>query len=96
MDTGLDDTLYENTGPPIKEGAFGTLHVQFVPDGQRATGAQVFVLDVAELDDEGERVGGLRFLLKNTAWRKRPSCDNQLYTFDGVTWMPKARCCCRR
>ncbi len=31
-------------GPRPKIGAFGTLHVQFVPDGRRATGAQVFEL----------------------------------------------------
>jgi hypothetical protein len=84
----------EFTGPPLKHGAFGTLHVQFVPDGRRATGAHVFELDVVELDAKGRRMGGQRFLLKTTGGRKRLNWDNQLGTFDGVTWMPKAHDCC--
>jgi len=84
----------ELTGPPFQQGAFGMLHVQFVPDGRRATGAQVFELDVAELDGKGRRIGGQRFLLKTAAQRKRPIWDNQVGTFDGVTWMPKPSGCC--
>jgi hypothetical protein len=79
----------ELTGSPPKQGAFGTLHVQFVPDGRRAIGARVFELDVTELDAKGKRIGGQRFLLKTTAGRKCPNWDKQLGTFDGVTWMPK-------
>ncbi|HEX9273174.1 MAG TPA: hypothetical protein VGA01_13280 [Candidatus Binatia bacterium] len=78
----------------LKPRQFGTLHVQFVPDGRRATGAQVFELDVAEIDTKGKRMGGQRFLLKTTAGRKRPNWDNQLGTFDGVIWMPKGNCGC--
>lgn len=90
----------ELRGPALRQGAFGTLHLQFVPDGRRATGAQVFELDMVELDGKGRHMGGQRLLLKTTAWRKRSVCDNQLGTFDGVTWIPKARgcdgrgCCC--
>jgi len=78
----------------LKPRQFGTLHVQFVPDGRRATGAQVFELDVAEIDTNGKRIGGQRFLLKTAAGRKRPNWDNQLGTFDGVIWMPKGDCDC--
>ncbi len=82
--------------PQLKRGKFGTLHVQFVPDGRRAAGAQVFELDLTEVDNKGERIGGQRLLLKTTSGRKRLNWDNQLCTFDGVTWMPKghASCCC--
>ncbi len=76
-------------GLVLKPRQFGTLHVQFVPDGRRATGAQVFELDVAEIDTKGKRMGGQRFLLKTTVGRKRPNSDNQLCTFDGVIWRPK-------
>jgi hypothetical protein len=79
------------TGPPLKPGEFGTLHVQFVPDGRGPTGAQVFELDVTELDGDGQRMGGQRFLLKTTAGRRRPCWDNQLGTFDGVTWTTAGR-----
>jgi hypothetical protein len=90
----------ELVGPPLKPGAFGTLHVQFVPDGRRATGAQVFELDVIELDAKGGEVGGQRLLLKTMASRKQLTCDAQLGTFDGVVWVPKKRgscgpCCSR-
>ncbi len=84
----------ELMGPALMQGTFGTLHVQFVPDGRRATGAQVFELDLAELDSKGKLMGGQRFLLKTTAWRKQPRCDNQLGTFDGVAWTSKGGCCC--
>jgi len=81
--------------PSLKRGEFGTLHLRFVPDGRRATGAQVFELDVTELDAKGKRLGGQRFLLKTTTGRKRLCWDSQLGTFDGVTWMPKSHgdCC---
>jgi len=81
----------ELTGPPLKKGAFGTLHVQFVPDGRRPVGARVFELDVTETDGEGRRLGGQRFLLKTTYGRKRPCWDKQLGIFDGVTWTPRDR-----
>jgi len=79
--------------PPLPPGKFGTLHVQFVPDGRHVTGAQVFELDVNELDVQGKRMGGQRFLLK-TGPRTRLNWDNQLGTFDGVTWTPKDHDCC--
>ncbi len=72
----------------------GTVHVQFVPDGRRNTGAQVFELDMMELDAGGEVLGGQRFLLKTTSSRKRLSLDTQLGTFDGVDWDPKKSCSC--
>ncbi len=75
--------------PQLKRGRFGTLHVQFVPDGRRPTGAQVFELDVTEVDNKGKRIGGQRLLFKTTAGRRRPCWDQQLRTFDGVTWMAK-------
>ena len=76
-------------GLALKPGDFGTLHVQFVPDGRRAAGARVFELDVIEFDAEGKPMGGQRFLLKTTLGRRRPCWDKQLGTFDGVTWTPK-------
>jgi hypothetical protein len=84
----------ELVGPPLEPGAFGTLHVQFVPDGRRATGAQVFELDVIELDAKGRLMGGQRLLLKTMASRKQLTCDTQLGTFDGVTWIPRTYCSC--
>lgn len=81
-------------GPALKPGEFGTLHVQFVPNGRRATGARVFELDVTELDIKDNRIGGQRFLLKTMSGRMRPCLDKQLGTFDGVTWMPKGHCGC--
>jgi hypothetical protein len=62
-----------------------------VPAGRRATGAQVFELDVTEFDAQGNRTGGQRFLLKTTAGLKRPDCDDQIGTFDGVNWVPRGR-----
>ena len=84
----------EILGPPLKFGTFGTLHVQFVPDGRRATGAQVFELDVIELDAKGQQTGGQRLLLKTTAARKHRCCDPQLIRFDGVSWVRKSRSSC--
>jgi hypothetical protein len=84
----------ELVGPPVKSGAFGTLRVQFVPQGRKATGAQVFALDVTESDAQGGRLGGQRFLLKTTVRCKPRLIDTQLGTFDGVTWTPKGDCCC--
>ena len=84
----------EIIGPPLKLGAFGTVHVQFVPDGRRATGAQVFELDVAELDAKGRRMGGQRLLLKTGSLRKPLICDTQIGSFDGVAWIPKAYVSC--
>jgi hypothetical protein len=84
----------EIIGPPIKTGTFGTLRVQFVPDGKKDTGAQVFELDVTELDAKNDRLGGQRFLLKTPVHCKPHVADNQLGTFDGVTWTPKDDCCC--
>jgi hypothetical protein len=81
--------------PPLSPGQYGTMHVRFIPDGRRPTGAQVFVLDVGEFDDKNARLGGQRFLLKTTAGLKSIKWDNQIGTFDGVAWMPKGRhvCC---
>jgi len=58
------------------------------------TGAQVFAVDVLELDAQGERTGGQRFLLK-TGSRKGLAVDKALGTFDGVDWAPGGcRGCC--
>jgi hypothetical protein len=81
------------TGPALKPGEFGTLRVQFVPNGRHITGARVFELDVNELDTGGKRIGGQRFMLKTTSGQKRSCMDKQLGTFDGVTWMPKGKDC---
>jgi hypothetical protein len=87
----------ELIGPPLKVGAFGTLHIQFVPDSRGAPGARVFILDVTDLDEEGQRLGGQRFLLKTTLGQCRPNWDTQLGTFDGVIWTPKGQggCGCK-
>jgi hypothetical protein len=79
----------EIIGPPIKVGGFGTLQLQFVPNGRRPLGARVFELDVVEVDEKRHLTGGQRFLLKTTLGLERPCWDKQLGTFDGVTWMPK-------
>jgi hypothetical protein len=84
----------ELVGPEVKYHTFGTLRVQFVPDGKKVTGAQVFELDVTELDAKGNRLGGQRFLLKTPVKCKPQVIDTQLGTFDGVTWTPKDNCCC--
>ena len=81
----IDRTGAELVGPTLRRGAFGTLHVQLVPDGQLATGAQVFELDVVEFDAKGKRAGGQRLLLK-TGSRLGLALDTQLGTFDGVDW----------
>ena len=86
----------ELTGPPLPAGTFGTLHLQFVPDGKRAVGARVFELDLIALDEKGKPTGGQRFLLKTTLGLERPCWDTQLDTFDGVAWMPGGRCGCSR
>jgi Pregnancy-associated plasma protein-A len=93
----IDRSGAELLGSPLRRGAFGTLHLQFVPDGRLATGAQVFELDVVEFDAKGNRAGGQRLLLK-TGSRIGLSLDAQLGTFDGVDWIPttKGACgCCR-
>jgi hypothetical protein len=87
-------------GVKLEPGEFGTLHVHFVPDARKPVGARVLELDLTEYDDDNRVIGGQRFLLKTTAGRKRSNWDNQLGTFDGVTWMPKGAggcgCgCCR-
>ncbi|WP_338876559.1 zinc metalloprotease [Spirosoma sp. SC4-14] len=73
-------------GLELKPGEFGTVHIQFVPNGRVATGAQVFEFDMTELNEKEQRIGGQRFLLKTTTGRKRPCWDKQLNTFDGVGW----------
>jgi len=87
----------ELIGPPLKFGTFGTLHVQFVPDGRRVTGALVFELDVVEFNGTGNRLGGQRFLLKTKDGQKHPCWDRQLDTFDGVSWTPREQggCDCK-
>jgi len=87
----IEHTGAELVGPVIKPGSFGTLRLQFVPDGKANLGSRVLELDLTELDMKGKRVGGQRFLLKTTAGGKRPCWDTQLATFDGVDWMPKPR-----
>jgi hypothetical protein len=84
----------ELIGPPLKASAFGTLHLQFVPDGWRAVGTRVFELDVGQVDGKGKRIGGQRFLLKTALGQERPCWDTQLGTFDGVNWMPKSKGSC--
>jgi hypothetical protein len=78
-------------GPPLKPGAFGTLHAQFVPDGRRPTGARAFELDVTEVDEKFRRTGGQRFLLKTSDPCRRHRPDEAIGTFDGVVWIPKGR-----
>jgi hypothetical protein len=82
-------------GPALKVGTFGTLQLQFVPDGRRVLGARVFELDVTDLDEKGQRLGGQRFLLKTTLRLERPCWDTQLGTFDGVTWVPNIKHGCK-
>jgi hypothetical protein len=96
----IDRSRAELVGPPLRRGAFGTLHVQFVPDGRLATGAQVFELDVVELDTKGKHTGGQRLLLK-TGSCMGLAPDIHLGTFDGVEWTPSPHgayggcgCCC--
>jgi hypothetical protein len=84
----------EIVGPPLKAGSFGTVHVQFVPDGRRPTGAQVFELDMIELDAKGRAIGGQRLLLKTGATRHRHCCTHDKGSFDGVSWTPKSHCRC--
>ncbi|WP_224368923.1 zinc metalloprotease [Hyalangium versicolor] len=81
-------------GPPLKPGEFGTLHVRFVPDGRRPTGAEVFELDVTAFDAQGQLVGGQRFLLRTADVRKRPCWDTQVGSFDGVDWIRAPQCGC--
>ena len=73
-------------GLSLRAGEFGTVHLQFVPNGRVATGSEVLELNMIELNEEQQPIGGQRFLLKTTAERKRPCWDNQLDTFDGVNW----------
>lgn len=73
--------------PPLRLGAFGTVHVQFVPDGRRANGAQVFELDVIELDTKGKPLGGQRLMLKTMASHIGIIGDKPMRTFDGVSWV---------
>lgn len=80
-------------GPPLERGEFGTIHVQFVPDGRRPTGARVFELDLIELDDRGERLGGQRLLLKTGSNRKHHGCDGAVGSWDGVSWRPVRSSC---
>jgi hypothetical protein len=88
----------ELIGPPLKSGTFGTLHVQFVPDGRHVTGARVLELAVVAFNAKGNRPGGQRFLPKTTAGLRHPCRDRQLGTFDGVSWMPRnhGSCGCTR
>lgn len=76
-------------GLPLKRGAFGTIHVRFVPNGRRPLGARVLELDVLELNDKGRTIGGQRFVLKTNKGRKRPCWDKNLFSFDGVDWTRK-------
>jgi hypothetical protein len=84
--------------PQLNRGKFGTVHVQFVPDGRRAAGAQVFELDLTEVDNKGQRMGGQRLLFKTTAGRRGPCWDREVGTFDGVTWISKGHggCDCNK
>ena len=84
----------ELVGLEFKYRTFGTLRLQFVPDGRKVPGAQVFELDVTEVDAKGNRLGGQRFLLKTSVKSKPHVIDTQLGTFDGVTWSPTDNCCC--
>lgn len=84
----------EVVGPPLKPGSFGTVHVQFVPDGRRPTGAQVFELDLIELDAKGRAVGGQRLLLKTGRAPAKPCCRREAGSFDGVSWTPHSTCRC--
>ena len=72
-------------GPPLKAGAFGALHIQFVPDGRHPMGARVFELDVTQLDAKGKPMGGQRFLLKTTSGQRSPCWDDQLGTLPPAT-----------
>jgi hypothetical protein len=95
----IDRSGAQVVGTPLKRGAFGTLHVRFVPNGRQPAGARVFILDVTELDEEGNPAGGQRLLLK-TGSRRGLVRDAALGTFDGVDWAPRPHgaaptgCCC--
>ena len=76
-----------------KPGAFGTLHLQFVPGGRAPVGAQVFALDLMQVDREGRPVGGQRFLLRTALPGCRPH-KVECGMFDGVDWPKGAGCGC--
>jgi hypothetical protein len=72
-------------GTPLKALEFGTLHLQFVPNGKRPMGAQVLEVDVVEMD--GNRVvGGQKILIKTALPWNQPRWDRNLGKFDGVNW----------
>jgi len=78
-------------GTPLKAREFGTLHLQFVPNGKRIMGAHALEVDVVEMD--GNRVvGGQRIVLKTTLPWNQPRWDKNLGKFDGVNWI-KDSCC---
>jgi hypothetical protein len=85
----LTQPLAQLVGPPLQPGQFGTIHIQFVPNGRRVTGSRVFQLNMIELDEKNQPLGGQRFLLKTTKGQKRPNWDASTGTFDGVNWTPK-------
>ncbi len=83
----------EMAGPALKNAAFGTLHIEFVPDGRTVSGVQAFELNVMELGSKGRRPGGQKFLQKSRARTKQRVVDSQLGTFHGVVWQPKDQMC---
>lgn len=82
-------------GLPLKRGAFGTVRVQFVPNGRTPLGARVLELDVLEVNEKGRTTGGQRLVLKTTKGHKRPCWEENLFSFDGVDWLKgRKRCGC--
>ena len=84
----------EVVGPPLKPGSFGTVHVQFVPDGPAPDRRQVFELDLVELDAKGRAAVGQRLLLKTGRAPAKPCCRREAEASDGVSWTPDSTCRC--
>jgi Pregnancy-associated plasma protein-A len=74
---------------------FNAIKLGFVPNGSIVPGARVFALDVAQLNESGEVMGGQRFYLKTGPRKGQFLWDRALGTFDGVTWTQhKEKCSC--
>jgi hypothetical protein len=74
---------------------FNAIKLRFVPNGRIVPGARVFPLDVTQLNEKGEVMGGQRFYMKTGPRKGQVLWDRALGTFDGVVWtLHKEKCNC--
>ena len=72
---------------------FNVVNLRFVPNGRIVPGARVFALDITQLNEKAQVIGGQRFYIKTGQPKSACAWDRAVNTFDGVVWVPREELC---